>query len=297
MEQFNTFLTIVIDSIKNVFTLLSKFSFIELVVLLICITLLVELIKWAWKSYKKPGIGYFRYVISCLLKSKYGDTSDLEWYEVCSYCKRPLSKKRIEKRIHFCSRRCKRWSEEEARQIIRHNNRCDIHKFSRVTLKNECIECIRDKWMEKHNLSFVRKGNSLSLFLLTKFYGFKWFPTMRTSKNSWNGDKLTFEALLDDKGYQWIVYIKFSCEKGRNSNSKPIIRPLVVGKSGSILVNASGSDLSFSTDPEHGPARRKLIKEKKSWYYDYILIKNFTSQRKAYAFESKIMRKFNLFGS
>ena len=85
--------------------------------------------------------------------------------------------------------------------------------------------------------------------------GFKFYSTFRSQNSSnWeNGSKSAFEQSLVDTNIHWFVYIKFYIDY-RTKN----IKPLVVGKSGSLLVNSSGSDLSFSTDINDGPARRFL---------------------------------------
>jgi hypothetical protein len=89
----------------------------------------------------------------------------------------------------------------------------------------------------------------------------------------------------------WFVYVKFYVGKGGR------IRPLVVGKSGSMRVNASGSDVNFSTAVTDGNARVFLHENGHSWYHDYILIKKFYREADAYAFETKIMNRFNMHGS
>lgn len=226
-------------------------------------------------SYMKPGVGHLRYLMSCMLHRK-----ELASGHLCWYCKRPHVKK-----SNWCSKRCKKWWEVESHQVIRHNNRCKRHKYCRITYRNKCILCLKEEWQEKHPK--IRISGCLYL----KLHGWKLIPTMRTSYSSWSGDKIVFNSLLQEYGYRWIVYVKMYCpEKG-------IAKPIVVGKSGSLSVNASGCDLSFSTDTSHGPARKKLARERKTWYYDYIWVKGTISERKAYHLESKIMRKMNLFGS
>jgi hypothetical protein len=97
--------------------------------------------------------------------------------------------------------------------------------------------------------------------------------------------------MLRQKGYRWMVYIKlYETRSGT-------IKPLVVGKSGSTRVNASGCDLSFSTAVEDGNARRFLHEHGYSWCHDYILAKKFQKESDAYAFETKIMNLFHMHGS
>lgn len=75
------------------------------------------------------------------------------------------------------------------------------------------------------------------------------------------------------------------------------MRPLVCGKSGSILVNSSGCDLCFSLNENDGPSRVKLKNEKLDWCKTQILVKNFKDEKEALEFEKYIQYKYNLFGS
>lgn len=121
---------------------------------------------------------------------------------------------------------------------------------------------------------------------------FKFIPTFRTQdSNDWTGSKTAFEQFLVDEGIGWFVYIKFyvSAEKR--------ILPLVIGKSGSLLVNASGSDLSFSTDVKDGPARRFLLEEGLEWCKTQIAILPCISEQNALNKEKENKEKFNLFYS
>ncbi len=123
--------------------------------------------------------------------------------------------------------------------------------------------------------------------------GFRPFPTLRTSTSSWAGDKLAFEQTLVDARVKWFVYVKFyvSCD-GRNKTV-----PLVIGKSGSRLVNHNGSDLNFSVNVNDGPARRFLAKHRLSWNHDLIYVKKCRSEQEAYAIERKFKEKWDLYGS
>lgn len=126
--------------------------------------------------------------------------------------------------------------------------------------------------------------------------GFKFYPTFRSQdSNNWeNGTKSAFEQSLVDVNISWFVYIKFYINY-RTKN----IKPLVVGKSGSLLVNSSGSDLSFSTDVNDGPARRFLAESNKidslSWDKTKVAILPCKSEEKALEIENEIFNKYNLF--
>lgn len=121
---------------------------------------------------------------------------------------------------------------------------------------------------------------------------FKIIPTFRTQDSEdWSNSKTAFEQLLLDLGIDWFVYIKFYI----NKNNKSI--PLVCGKSGSLNVNCSGSDLSFSTDINDGPARRFLVENNLNWDKTKIAILKSGSEKDAYLAEQKYMKELNLFGS
>lgn len=122
--------------------------------------------------------------------------------------------------------------------------------------------------------------------------GFKIYPTFRTQDSeSWEDAKSYFEQNLSDSGINWFCYIKFYIDKYGK------IKPLVVGKSGSILVNVNGSDVNFSEDPNDGPARRFLKENGYQWCKTQIAIYNCYNEKEAYAIENKISKNFNLFES
>ena len=123
--------------------------------------------------------------------------------------------------------------------------------------------------------------------------GFKFYPTFRSQDSiNWeNGSKSAFEQSLVDADIHWFTYIKFYIDY-RTKN----IKPLVVGKSGSLLVNGSGSDLSFSTDINDGPARRFLAEtNNSSWDKTQVAILPCENEEKALEKENEIFNKYNLF--
>ena len=77
----------------------------------------------------------------------------------------------------------------------------------------------------------------------------------------------------------WFVYVKFYVKKDGG------IKPLVIGKSGSLLVNMYGSDLSFSIDVNDGPARRFLAEEGLEWCKTQIAVLLVESEEEAYVDE------------
>ena len=119
--------------------------------------------------------------------------------------------------------------------------------------------------------------------------------TFRTQESdNWAGARQAFEFNLIEKNINWFSYIKFFIDEVGN------IKPLVVGKTGSLNVNANGSDVSFSTDINDGPARRFLNDEKNKgfeWCKTQILIIPCENENEAYNVEKFIFDNFNLFQS
>ena len=220
---------------------------------------------------------------------------------VCEYCGRMYvpGKRYVQSAGQLSQRFCKRClplRQEELNQVVRHNNICDKHPFQRVTFRNKCFSCMVEQFVREH----PRPRNAgLKALVLRLCYGFSWIPTLRTTEDTWGGSRVAWELLCEQKKVRWCVYVKFYVvtRKKRHGQVAVAIRPLVVGKSGSTLVNASGTDLNFGMCEEYGPARRFLAQNGCGWYLHYVLIKSFRSQQKAYAFENKVMRKFGLFGS
>ena len=208
----------------------------------------------------------------------------------CVWCKKfyvPQQQKDYNK--YFCSNRCNKKFNLEKNQKFKHNNICDIHKSQKLSFKNMCWDCYKIDFYK--NLKNIKKQISFLVKLKMWIHGFELYPTFRTSKESWNGDKIAFEQNLIDNNIKWFIYIKFY-EQNKNN-----FKPLVIGKSGSLKANPSGSDLNFSTNVKDGLARQLLFKENKTWSYDFIYIKKCFTEKDAYKKESKFMKKFDLYGS
>lgn len=126
-----------------------------------------------------------------------------------------------------------------------------------------------------------------------EFADIKLVPTFRDQdSDSWVNKRSAFEKSLVDEGIEWFAYIKFYINAKENS-----IRPIVVGKTGSLIVNSSGTDVSFSIDSNDGPARLFLHETKQEWDKTQILIIKAKSERQALFFEWKIVKVFDLFKS
>ena len=89
----------------------------------------------------------------------------------------------------------------------------------------------------------------------------------------------------------WFVYVKFYVKKDGG------IKQLVIGKSGSLLVNMYGSDLSFSIDVNDGPARCFLAEGGFQWCKTQIAILPVESEVEAYEKEKKLAEVMHLFNS
>ena len=199
----------------------------------------------------------------------------------CLWCKRTHTKQG-----YFCSKSCSKIYNKEKYQVFKRNNRCKKHKFQKLTFKGECWSCYKKNYIQS-----VKRHKLKKSFVLKHLYGFKIIPTFRTSKDSWNGDKIAFEQYLLDQKVKWFVYVKFYV------NKKGKILPLVGGLSASSKINYGGSDLNFSLSTKDGKSRQFLKLNKEDWYYYKIAIRKCKSPHEAYRLESKILDDFNLFSS
>lgn len=111
------------------------------------------------------------------------------------------------------------------------------------------------------------------------------------NSTDWKGKRLAFENNLIDKKILWFSYIKFYINENKD------IIPLVVGKTGSLLVNKNGTDVMFSTDVLHGPARLFLKETNNCWDKTQILIIPCETELQAFYIEKYICNKYNLFES
>lgn len=118
-------------------------------------------------------------------------------------------------------------------------------------------------------------------------------PTFRSQDaTSWAGARAAFEQNLVDQNIGWFAYVKFYIDKNKGQK-----RPIVVGKTGSCLVNSAGTDVSFSVDINDGPARLLLHETEQQWDQTQILVVKAKSEKQALFLEWKISKTFNLFES
>ena len=158
-------------------------------------------------------------------------------------------------------------------------------------------------WEDYKKKFIIQSNDYMSINkILISLPGFKLYPTFRKQDSDFwsDGSKSAFEQSLVDDNIMWFTYIKFYISHN-NSKIEEIasIRPLVVGKSGSLLVNSSGSDLSFSTDINDGPARRFLAESNNnsSWDKTKIAILPCKNELEAFEKESYYLQKLNIFSS
>lgn len=105
---------------------------------------------------------------------------------------------------------------------------------------------------------------------------------------NWLNIRAGFEQNLANLDVKWFCYIKFAI-----INRESV--PYSVCKSGSIIVNKRGSDVSFSTREDS--ASRKYLKENNLlWDKTRIFIIPCKSEKEALRVEKEIQNKYNLFG-
>lgn len=124
------------------------------------------------------------------------------------------------------------------------------------------------------------------------FEGFELVSTFRTQDSTtWVGSCNLFEQYLVENNYKWLTYIKFYIDKSGK------LKPLVVGKTGSRLVNSCGTDVSFSTKVDDGPSRRFLYESNLEWCKTQIAVMSFENESEAIDKEKELLYKYNLFSS
>lgn len=171
------------------------------------------------------------------------------------------------------------------KSFIEENN-CEIHKdicnisYHIGNREYLCWECFKEKFQIKSESSPIDD------------YDFIDIPTFRTQKsNSWTGARNAFESYLIENNITWFIYIKYYIDAYAAS------RPLVVGKTGSRLVNKAGTDVSFSTDITDGPARIFLYENNLTWDKTKISIIKCDSEKEALKLEKEMLEKLSLFSS
>ena len=171
------------------------------------------------------------------------------------------------------------------KSFIEENN-CEIHKdmcnisYHIGNSKYLCWECYKEKFQINSKSSPIDNCELIDI------------PTFRTQDSKdWIGARNAFECYLVENQITWFVYIKYYIDVYSDS------RPLVVGKTGSRLVNINGTDVSFSTNINDGPARRFLYENDLSWDKTKISIIKCSNEKEALELEKEILETFGLFSS
>lgn len=164
-------------------------------------------------------------------------------------------------------------------------NDCKLH--------SECKEMFYDKTKKKYICWDCKKEEVLNNETIQAVidFGYEIIPTFYYESDFWYKRNKFEEDLAYNKNVKWFSYVKFYIDAYGAS------RPLVAGKTGSLLVNKSGTDVSFSTNANDGKSRIFLSDSNLSWNTSVIAIKKFDLEKDAYKFETKTAKHFNLFYS
>lgn len=223
-----------------------------------------------------------------------------------------LKHNRSEVMIKASKRNCEKYfkpyreSEEFREHILNHNsakfykicNKITVHVGDRCfncnpwnfncepnfKLENNVLYYKNENWLEYKRKFRTQKINNE----FEKYNGF-WQKTYRINNIDSTGQD-AMEMELIEKGIKWFVYIKFY-KDGKD------IKPLSVGKSGSKLVNQSGSDVSFGYDDKGYKAAVKFLNEENlKWLNKQIYLIPCETEKDTLDLEKKIQKEFNLYG-
>lgn len=186
----------------------------------------------------------------------------------------------------------------ESPNCLKHKE-CNLQYFDKSSNKYICWECYKEKFGYKLiDIDFSKE--------IQKEYPNSFMQLTFRDQNSidWSGSKRAFEQDLIDKKITWFVYIKFYIDINDNNNYDDNLKPIVVGKTGSLLVNLSGTDVDFGewnginiNDTNYTPARIMLYEEDLTWYKDQILVIPCKSENEAFKIENRLQEKYRLFFS
>lgn len=202
---------------------------------------------------------------------------------------------------------CKEWDKDEDLALLHPGvekrlgvwtyNRVDPLTDEKILLNSNFIR-YKDKlfykgidW-EEYKENFKRETAHKSVSDLAESLGGYIQKTYRIEEFSRSGQQ-AMEMELVEKEIGWFCYIKMYCD------DKGIHKPLVVGKTGSLLVNISGTDVAFDYDIDYSgsirPARMFLKDSDLYWVKDYIIAIPCEDEAEALDKESEISLMLNLF--
>lgn len=164
---------------------------------------------------------------------------------------------------------------------------CELQYCDRDLNRYICWECYKKKFITNKDkmLNFM---DNVQCEYPNAFLQ----PTFRTQHSlNWRDASAAFKQDLMDKRIKWFSYIKFYI------HSDDSIKPLVVGKTGTKLVNYMGTDVNFSEDVNYGPSRRFLKESSLTWDKTQILVIPANAERDAFDTEKSIATNYHLFQS
>lgn len=185
---------------------------------------------------------------------------------------------------------------------------CEVHGHQETSFAGKCPQCFNGTlWLNNcdckehpYEVKQVLLGINYHCWSCIKdSFEFKaietfhtdqmWIPTFRDNIYNAKGQH-AMEQYLVEKNISWFTYIKFYI----NNDSQ--IVPLVVGKSGSKLVNLKGSDIAFMYKGDT-PARSLLRDNGLLWDTTKILVIPAISDLEALKLEKTLANNHKLFYS
>ena len=151
---------------------------------------------------------------------------------------------------------------------------------------------IRNAWNPKYNLEQVKnqlEKDNIQYEIVETLLGQNQVRYKR-------GKRQQFEDMLCKKGIGYFAYIKFFESEKDNSEANSLFA-IVAGKTGSMNVNAYGSDVRFMKYPKPGKAKKWLYENNKRWYQPLIVVIKTENKEKALEAEKQLIEKFDLLES
>lgn len=175
----------------------------------------------------------------------------------------------------------------------------DIQKSMQSSHGTSLLQCMTDfsqlveRWLQTTDLSQSHPAI---------------LPTYREPESeNWDGALAAWEHSLVELELENFVYVKFAqCRREGTESSECVSLktcfPLVVGVTGSLLVNTAGSDLDFGEwNPELGPedvnftpARLFMYENGMQWVKTHVLAVPCSNREQAFLLEAVIAEHFDL---
>lgn len=212
------------------------------------------------------------------------------------YCDKP---EEIFKKRHplfgYCYKCCVKFDKfgAAAPTFIEYNE-CEKHKDCKIQIYNKyddyycCWDCYK-QYFENYINNLYINGKENDFMKEMKRLKFKILSTF--IKDNDRRPPQSLNKYFEDNDIGWFVYIKFYID------NNGISHPLVVGKTGSTLVNISGNDILFDYNIESGPSRRFLNENNLHWNHNIIMILPVQNESDAFNIENRLQKQFMLFRS